>query len=262
MAACGSARRALWPDSGPRRADARVAAARRHVEECAECRAFFSEMEQIRAVVKTAATEPIAPAALRERVLGRLAAPASAAYFGRRGLMIATVAAVLGMIAVLTARSLVKSETSELVAALAQSHAASVGGDRIAASDPATVERWLSARLTFAVYVPVFHKARLVGARIDVSESRRGAVIEYEVGDKMLSYFVLSNRTDVEATPDRPLHAHESGYRAVIWTDAGLMHAIVGAVPPATLEAFAHECVKQMRAGGRQVAVGTSTLAD
>jgi anti-sigma factor RsiW len=109
------------------------------------------------------------------------------------------------------------------------------------------------------VYVPVFPKARLVGARIDVSESRRGAVIEYEVSDKMLSYFVLSKRTDVEATPDRPLHAHASGYQAVMWTDAGLLHAMVGAVPPVTLEGFARECVKQMRAGGRQVAIETST---
>jgi anti-sigma factor RsiW len=259
MAACGSARRALWPDSGPRRADARVAAARRHVEGCGECRAFFAEMEQLRMAVKAAATEPIAPPSVHERVFARRATASAAVKLRRRTWMLASAAAVVAVIAVLAARSLVKNGAAELAAVLAQSHAASLGGDRIASSDPGRIEQWISARLTFAVYVPVFPSARLAGARIDVSERGRGAAIEYQIGDKVVSYFVLPERAEVDASPDRLLHAHASGYRAVIWTDAGLLHAMVGAVPSVTLETLARECVKQMRQGGRQVAVGTST---
>jgi anti-sigma factor RsiW len=167
-------------------------------------------------------------------------------------------AAVLAAIAVIGVRSFIDRETSELAVALGQSHAASVGGDRVATSDQAAVERWIAARLPFAVYVPVFRGARLTGARIDVSERGRGAVIEYEVGHTLTSYFVLLEKTKSNKGPSRLLHAHASGYRAVIWTDAGLLHAMVGAVPTQTLEVLARECMRQMHQGRRQVALDNS----
>jgi anti-sigma factor RsiW len=155
---------------------------------------------------------------------------------------------------VIGVRTFIDRGTSELAAALAQSHAASVGGDRVESSDPAAVERWISVRLPFAVYVPAFREARLSGARIDVSERGRGAVIEYQIGNTLTSYFVLPEGSKSDKSPGRLLHAHAAGYRAVIWRDAGLLHAMVGAVPTQTLEVLARECMKQMRQGGRRVA--------
>ena len=46
-------------------------------------------------------------------------------------------------------------------------------------------------------------------------------------------------------------YAHSAGYRAVMWSEMGLMHAMVGALPQPTLERLARDCIKQASRSGR-----------
>jgi anti-sigma factor RsiW len=132
-----------------------------------------------------------------------------------------------------------------LVSLIAAEHATAVGGDRVSSSDRGEVERWLAARVAFAVHVPAFTGARLTGARICLTEVGRGAVVEYVVGDRSLSYFVLPSPSDAPLTGAGLTRATESGYRLVVWRDTGLVHALVGALSHEQLDRLAKECIEQ-----------------
>jgi len=55
----------------------------------------------------------------------------------------------------------------------------------------------------------------------------------------------------VRRTDDRKTYAQAAGYRAVMWSEVGLMHAMVGALPQPTLERLARDCIKQAGRSGR-----------
>jgi hypothetical protein len=69
---CDDAREILWPPERPKAADERLVAARRHVDECAECRTFLKWDLELRERLGSIVL-PAAPASLRERVYQALA---------------------------------------------------------------------------------------------------------------------------------------------------------------------------------------------
>ena len=242
---CGHARRRLWPNSGLRAADEETIAAQRHRERCRECQAFFGEMEIVRAATRAAVVDEAMPVALRDQIYARVAE----ARVGRSrhrwsaALAIASIVAVMivGGVTLLSQRSPV----TPLIPVLAAEHAKAVGGDRLSSSDRREVEDWLSARVAFAVHVPEFSGARLSGARICLTEGGRGAVIEYAVGERTLSYFVLPAAPGAPPAGTGLMAAAESGYRMVLWRDTGLVHALVGALSDEELNRLARECIEQ-----------------
>jgi len=249
-ASCGRARRFLWPDAGPRPADEETLAARRHADTCSECRTFFAQMQAAKTAVRATATSDVTPLELREEIYASLAVARQVRRSRWSGwawwngpLLAAAVAVVLLLGAVLILRT--DSPMGALVSDIAAEHAKAVGGDRVSSSDPGEVERWLAARVAFAVHVPVFTSARLTGARIGLTEEGRGAVVEYVVGDRSLSYFVLPSPSDAPPTRAGLTHATESGYRIVVWRDTGLVHALVGALSHEQLDRLAKECIEQ-----------------
>ncbi|CAN5788909.1 hypothetical protein BH20GEM1_BH20GEM1_05300 [soil metagenome] len=242
---CGLARRMLWPDKGPRAFDGEALAARRHVELCADCRAFFEEMGALRDAVRGSLEEEVAPIEIREAMYARLA-ESRLQRRGRRwraGFAAAAVLAVVLVGAVVLLRP--SSPGAPLVSMLAGEHAKALGGDRLSSSDPGEVERWLAARVSFAVDVPEFTGARLTGARICLTESGRGAVVEYAIGDRTLSYFVLPATEYALPIGAGLTRAAESGYRMVLWRDTGLVHALVGAIGQEELDRLARECIEE-----------------
>ena len=205
---CGRARRILWPESGPRSVDPDVAAARRHADECASCRAFFAEMAAMRDAVGPSIPRDEMPVALRETLFDRLAEARETRTGARWRWTLAAVAIVVFALAgFLVTRS--DRSVEFLASAVVGEHASAVGGDRLASTDPIAVERWLASRLPFGVHVPVFREARLDGARICHSQLGRCAVVEYAIGERRLSYFVLP-------APDRAL----SEERRITWQPA------------------------------------------
>ena len=258
---CGQARRILWPESGLRPLDDEAADARRHAQDCAGCRAFFEEMGGLRDAVRASLAGGDMPVELREAIYERLAEARVERPRRRwgRALAVAAVLAAVLVAAVLMFPS--GSPVGSLASTLAAEHAKAMGGDRLASSDPAEVERWLAARVPFAVFVPEFTGARLDGARICLTESGRGAVVEYVVGDRRLSYFILPAPSGALPQPRELVQVAESGYRMVLWRDSGLVHGLVGALSDEQLARLAHECMEQAMRLARRAGLGLLTAS-
>ncbi|MFN2421784.1 MAG: hypothetical protein ABR527_10490 [Gemmatimonadota bacterium] len=246
-APCGRARRLLWPDKGPHAASQETEAAWRHVEACADCRVFLEDMKSLCEAVGGALKDETAPIDIREAIYARLAAERErqrSRRWVRRFALAIVLAIVLGGAAIVLREPSPRAAIEPLLAA---EHANRLGGDRLSSEEPREIEAWLAARLDFAVQVPTLTGARLTGARIGVTEAGRGAILEYAVGDRAMSYFVLpQTREDLPIAPALR-SVTERGYRIVLWQDMGLMHAMVGAIAHEELARLAHECMEQMR---------------
>lgn len=245
--ACGHARRVVWPNAGPRSADEANVAAQRHVESCQDCQAFFDEMAALRGTLRASIKDEATPLWLREEIYSRLAearlARPSRSY---RRWSVTLVAALIAAVLIVGAGVLLQRRPpgASVASVVAMEHARGVGGDRLSSTDRDEVERWLAARVEFAVHVPTFSDARLTGARISATEGGRGAIIEYAVGERTLSYFVLPSSDD-QRLGTGITRAAESGYRMVLWQDSGLVHVLVGAFSHEHLGRFAKECIEQ-----------------
>lgn len=256
-AICGTTRRLLWPDTGPRPVSAEIVVAQEHLTACRECRQFMVDIRATADLARTIDGPPMAAAA-RERLFSALARKRAAmpkplsrryAWAGMAAASIVLVAAATTAVWYQRSRA---EAPPEILSALAGDHANTLSDARVATSNRADVSRWLSHRVPFAVFVPTLTGATLSGARVVQMEGRATAVIEYKLGDEMLSYFIVPSNEDRSTAGYPPRFARQSraGYRLVSWHDAGLMHAMVGNIASSELEKFAHACVDQMRRMG------------
>lgn len=250
---CGRARRLLWPDVGPREATAEVLAARQHASGCGACQSFVQDMLRIRGQIAQTAPRPTAPVEVRDRLFQAIArartatkAPAPAARL--RQILVPGIAALLALslslLGYLAARG--GSEENDALGSIVEDRLRAEQGAGLASSDSIQVARWLAERLPFAVQVPLFPEARLTGARLLVADHQSGAVLEYQVQGRRLSYYVLPGgggglQQDVRLSAG-------NGYRVASWHDAGLTHALVGILPGSKLLELARYCIHQMMA--------------
>ncbi len=250
--ACGTARRILWPDAGPREASQQVIEAREHMSHCAACNAFFAEMNAISAALLHTAGDIVAPLEVRERLFSAIAEARTRQRFSRR--MIHAVIAITAVAVLLLGAALVvhqfTSPSSEqaLIAAIVTDHGQWLRRGGINSAAQNDVSRWLAARVPYAVDVPSFPEGRLKGARITTIEGRLAAVVEYDIGGRPLSYFVvqMGGSADAERVT-RVMHARREGYETVLWREPGLTHVLVGRISPATLDEMAMMCIEQNR---------------
>jgi anti-sigma factor RsiW len=248
---CGRARRLLWPDVGPRDATAEVLAAREHASGCEACQSFLQDMLRIREQVHHVAPRPTAPVEVRDRLFQAIArartatkAPAPAARL--RQILIAGIAALLVLSLSLLGYLVVRdvSGESKALGSIVEDRLRAEKGAGLVSSDSLQVARWLAERLPFAVQVPLFPEARLTGARLLVANHESGAVVEYLVQGRGLTYYVLAGG-GVGLPQDVRLSAG-NGYRVASWHDAGLTHALVGILPGSKLLELARYCIHQM----------------
>jgi hypothetical protein len=249
---CGRARRLLWPDGGPRSASPRVVDAQEHVTACAACQGFLREMRAVGDVVRESAPREEAPAEVRERLFAAVAhARAGAELPRRRGrdnrLLLAATVVLVVLAAAYLGHRLTREPRSDTIAALTEDHARAVGEARIASTDRTEVARWVTGHVHFAVLVPDLPGVSLRGARISVFDGRRSAVLEYDVRGIAMSYFMVPSDDGV-ADARRPMrfdHTRHARYQVVSWREPGLLHAMVGNVPPTHLLRLAKACVEQ-----------------
>jgi len=262
MTTCGEARRLLWPDAGPRRVSEQVHRAQVHVSRCPACRQFLDDMRAMAARIGHAAPRIEAPLEVRDRLFKAVARARTMQsdqaprrpwrWWAVAGL---AASAALALAVGLTSRRSVATAGVHDIAVFAQDHRRAEKGDGIASADSLVVVRWLAARVPIALQVPQFPGATLKGARLSDLGDLRAAVVEYDLGGRTLSYYVLpggvlNGQAGVRA-PDStpPLHyAERDGYRVAAWQDAGLTHALVADLPEATLADLAHYCMHQMMA--------------
>ena len=252
---CGRVRRLLWPDEGPRRATPEVTAAQAHATSCEACRGFLEDMRRLADGVRRAAPRPQAPPEVRERLfhaVARMRTTSAHADQIRRTWRwgAAGLAAAIGLLAMI--RMLPTGGAGEKMAvAIVEDHMRVVTDEGIASSDSLVVAQWLAARLPLAIEVPLFPAARLTGARMSAFGGRRAAAMQYELsGGRTLSYYVLSATEPNRPSAGMPTvrYASHAGFRVAAWQDAGLTHALVGALSESQLADLARYCMHQMLA--------------
>jgi hypothetical protein len=138
----------------------------------------------------------------------------------------------------------------DALAAIAEDHVSSQRSAALISSDSTVVAGWLGERLPFGVNVPLFPGARLGGARLLVFNGRSGAVVEYVIAGRPLSYYILpilpGSGAEQGAAARQVRLTSRAVYGVAAWEDAGLAHALVGGVPGPRLVELAHYCIEQM----------------
>jgi hypothetical protein len=250
---CGRARRLLWPGAGPREATAEMVAAREHASECEACQEFLQDMQRVSDRIGRLAPRSTAPADVRDRLFKTIAqartATAPLARAARlRQMMVAGVTALLvaaigwlGYVALQT-----DAGATDPIGSIVEDRLRSQQGAGLASSDSLQVAQWLAERLPFAVQVPIFPEASLMGDRVLVNNRRTGAVVEYVVQGLLLTYYVLPGAA--MGDPRQIQIASRAGYRVASWHDAGLTHALVATLPGSRLLEYARYCIHQMMA--------------
>lgn len=266
---CGRARRLLWPDAGPRAVSPEVEAARRHLDGCEACRAFLDEMVETAEMVGRGAARPAAPGPVRERLFAALArerarVPRAASGAagerklgeggrGTRGPAGWWAAGILaGLLAVGAGLAVAGGEGGSVydLGRVAEDHMRALYQEAVETDDPEAAERWLAARVPFAVRVPDLPDARLEGARLCFLDGRRRAVVRYRVSGRPVSYYVMADDRTRGGPPDatRFLEEAEAGYNVVAWRNRGLVHALVGDLPRERLGELARVCAEKLAA--------------
>jgi len=253
---CGRARRLLWPDAGPREATDEIVAAREHAAGCDACRDFLEDMQRIGDQIGRAAPRPTAPVEVRDRLFrviaqARTGAGSPSRATRARRMAIAGIAGIAALLVVglsllgyLTVRN--GSGGSDPLVSIVEDRLRSEKSTGLASSDSLQVAEWLTERLPFAVQIPMFPEARLTGARLLVAGRQSGAVVEYVVQGRGLTYYVLPGGGSGLQQEIRL--ASRDGYRVASWHDAGLTHALVATLPGPKLIELARYCIHQMMA--------------
>lgn len=252
---CGTARRLLWPGMGPQAITDAIETAQAHQRTCEACRRFVAAQEASAAQLSKLADGPIAPAAVRERIFNRLARE----RVGRSAQTLRTTAVGVSIVAAglliaggfwVTDAKRHDSDSQQQLVAVAEDHVRSRHAESIAATDVATVQRWVAGRAPFAVHIPLMPGAALQGARLCYMDGRRGVVLRYQVDGRELSYYIMPAEPSSAAPIAREqfLHGAQRGYQVVAWHDLGLVHALVADLPEDRLLQLARSCANRSAA--------------
>jgi len=252
---CGRVRRLLWPDGGPRVTSPELIDAQEHLAQCAACQRFVQEMRAQGNRLRGAPLRVAAPADVRRRLFSAVAqARAGMQPPPRRLVPLSWLVAVVALLALLGGTlaldHVMRHGSIDPIAALAEDHARTLGDAQITSSDSAEVRRWLAGQVHFAMIVPALPNGRLLGARLRVTDGRRGAAVRYEVNGVAVTYFVVPRGSDaLEPAPAVPPFERftRAGYHVVAWREPGLLHAMVGSLSDSQLAALAEACIKQAR---------------
>lgn len=251
MMSCGRARRLLWPDTGPREVTDEIMAARGHAGGCPDCRRFLEDMRRLGEGIREAVPPTPAPMEVRDRLFRSIAWARTGDAGRTRGQSRRRLGAVVAAALLLGGAWLGWRTASgpslrpDALGAIAEDHLRTERSAGLISSDSVEVVRWLRERLPFGVEVPLFPGARLTGARLLLVGGQSGAVVEYAIVGRPLSYYILPGATEA-AAPPRVRIASRAGYRIASWEDAGLTHALVAGLPGPKLVELAHYCIEQM----------------
>jgi anti-sigma factor RsiW len=223
------------------------AAAERHLEGCAECRAQFAGDQRLGAALRTRATRHRAPAALAARLGAALdaedVAPPAAAP--RRGAWprlpgywpgAASGALAAGVAALVLSVGLGRGAPDPLAHDVVAAHLRALVSGRaidVETSDRHTVKPWFAGKVDVAPPVADFAAQgfALAGGRVDFVDGVRAAVVVYRHGAHVIDVFAWRDA----GRPVRARAATESGYSLLTWRSGDLAFCAVSDTAPAEL---------------------------
>jgi anti-sigma factor RsiW len=138
------------------------------------------------------------------------------------------------------------------LAAVAEDHLRAQRHMGLASTDSLEVARWLGERVPFPVAVPLFPGTQMTGARLLLANGQSGAVIDYLIAGRRLSYYVIPvPQGNASSAMEGIQVSARTGYRIAAWEDGGLTHALVAGLSGPKLVELAHYCIEQT--SGRQL---------
>ncbi|MBI4848206.1 MAG: hypothetical protein HY808_06455 [Nitrospirae bacterium] len=229
---CGNARKITYLSEYPEVVTQEMVEAKRHVNECPECRTFFEQERAFSALVREKVAKDEAPSELRRLLLK----PVPARKIHSKLLYkIISIAAILMLFAGGYIFKL-HSDTASLVEKIVNDHIdfQSYSGIQIISSDSGEIKTWFNGRVDFGAVVPGL-SATLKGARLCLLDEKRLALIFYEHGGSQLSLFMTTELnperllTDEEViVKDKKVHVVErKGYNLLLWQERGVTYALV-----------------------------------
>lgn len=242
---CNAARRALWPEPGPRAATDEVAAAFEHYSSCEECRRFFAHQSVLAQRLRHLNDGVTAPSTLAQRIRGALAdetvlhAAGRSRWLRRGGIALVAAAALL----LLFFRPAgVPPEVAQPLVREAQAMATQQDG--YTSSDIGELEAWLELQVGYPVNIPDISGAYLVGARVATLDGAKTAAAVYIFEGMPLTYFALPSGQvlgrEVRGSRVRAISA--DGYNVALWIEPGGARAIVAPIPRDRVVGIAEEC--------------------
>ena len=199
-----------------------------HLDGCAECARSLSELDGLRAALRTGAPRYAAPAALREQIRAHATPTRVSAPRLGRWLALAASWALAFVIGVRVSGPASSDSATTLARDLVSSHLRALAAANpvdVASSDRHTVKPWFAGKIAFAPPAADFAEQgfALVGGRIDYVGDTRVAVLVYRHGPHLVDVFVLPGA----ATEGLERAGVGLGYRATRTQLAGTPAVIV-----------------------------------
>ena len=239
---CREAREGLWPPERPRLVGDDIAAARRHVDDCGECRDYFEQDRALLEFYDRIRDQP-APLEVRESVFEALsrarwrdadhsgAAAAKSSTLWRLGAWPVALTAALLVVFMVEMRPKTAAPADDPTVFVEDYLRRAVGQDHIETSDPAEVRRFLQRELGMQLQPLAFAGLALERAEICLLEGRRGAMIVYKKDGAEISHYLIPRDGTGPRTPS--VSAYSSGTAGgempvVTWSTPRVEQALVG----------------------------------
>jgi anti-sigma factor RsiW len=231
---------------------------RDHVAGCPLCQRRLQELEALRAELRAPAAAE-APAHLKAQLQERLRQLERRRRLQWNAVVVIAVAMLLSVLAGLYWQ-LPHHEGSALVAELARAHEAVVSGKAplvYPSADADLIRRWLGERLPFRPFVPqgALDDYHLEGAQPLSVSDQEGTLLLFGKAGRKASLVSLPDRGKI-GTAGRQVAMkgiefsifRQGAYTLVLWSNQGILYAMVSDDDVQELLEYAHLCVLQMHA--------------
>ena len=190
---CAEARRVLYPAPDKCLVTTDTPRAMQHVDECVSCQSYFDAQSKWSALLKQKIGNDHAPDPLRERVarmIERHEMAGSGNLMTRR--RAAFVAAGLALTAAPAAWLVYKNRSAGIFREACLDHGKYLNAEsQIPSSNPTVIESWFRSQTDYAVRIPSFESAELLGARLCFLKQRKAALVFYRKRGRTVSLFQM-----------------------------------------------------------------------
>lgn len=241
---CATARHIIRISEGPCEPSEELVLAQRHMSACPQCGAWRKAQRGWRDALQEKLPRLETPLEVKERLFETLARARADGPLGVQRQRSVWAVLSVGLAAMLVALVWVSRETTQeglLLAAVTEDHLLSMARStavEFSSDDAATVARWFTGRVDFAVMPHRLQGADLLGGRLCTLADRRAALWIFQRGTTRVSLFQLPAQ-DLRLGSLHPMSAegrsylcgHRKGMTVLAWTERDVLFALVSELP-------------------------------